>query len=153
MKTLVINIEWEGPLSVERTINEKTDAGEEPDWSGNDYGLYQIYGNHILCGKNTLLYIGKAVEQTFSERIGQHYRDFLKKEEDVEIYLGRVFDTERHSKEDGWQSWYSDIDTAERIVLYKYCPNYNSQGIADKPVFPLYAKIKLIHGGSKNRLE
>ncbi len=45
--------------------------GQYPDW-GEDYGLYQIYGKHILCGKDTLLYIGEATEQTFSTRFKQH---------------------------------------------------------------------------------
>lgn len=148
-----ITIEWEGPLSVKEVIDEKTDGGISPDWDGDDYGLYQIYGKHILCGKNTLLYIGKSPDQTFSERIKQHDKDFLRDEEDIEIYLGRVFDPERHNRQDDWKTWHEDIDMAERIMLYKYCPNYNSQGIAEKPSFPKYDKVKLVHQGAKNRLQ
>ena len=153
MRVHIITIEWEGPLSIEKTSNERKDGGEAPEWGGDDYGLYQVYGEHILCGKNTLLYIGKTTEQTFSERIQQHYKDFLKGEQGVEVYLGRVFDPRRHSSNDGWQSWCSDIDIAERIMIYKYCPNYNSQSITEKPSFLKYARIKLQHRGAKNRLK
>ena len=47
----VIEIEWEGPISVNDTIKLIND---------NDYGIYQIYGTHPVFGSNTLLYIGKA---------------------------------------------------------------------------------------------
>ena len=148
-----IVIEWEGPLSVQEVIANKTDGGEEPEWDGNDYGLYQIYGKHILCGPDTLLYVGKTTEQTFSDRINQHYHDFLKNEEGIQVYLGRVFDSDRHSPRDNWRQWYRDIDIAERIMIYKYCPNYNSQGIGDRPPINDKRKIKLFHKGAKHRLE
>lgn len=58
MELYKIRIEWEGPYSLEEVITKMVDGGKNPDWDGNDYGLYQIYGRHILSGKNTLLYIG-----------------------------------------------------------------------------------------------
>jgi GMC oxidoreductase len=87
-----IRIEWEGPYSVEEVINKMVDGGENPDWDGNDYGLYQIYGRHILCGKNTLLYIGIAPEETFSQRFREHkiWLDNDQDEEDVNAD-GQVF--------------------------------------------------------------
>jgi hypothetical protein len=38
-----------------------------------DYGIYQIYGGHVTYGSGVLVYIGKAVWQTFAVRIGQHW--------------------------------------------------------------------------------
>jgi len=68
-----IEAEWKGPYSVAAIIKKINDGGSlENGFSGNDYGVYQIYGNHILCGKNMLLYIGKVTNQTFSERFKQH---------------------------------------------------------------------------------
>jgi len=31
-------------------------AGSLPDYEGDDYGLYQIYGKHILCEINGTLF-------------------------------------------------------------------------------------------------
>ena len=50
-----IKIEWDGPFSLKEVVEKMDDAGQPPDYEGKDYGLYQIYGKHILCGKNTLL--------------------------------------------------------------------------------------------------
>lgn len=55
---------------------------------------------------------------------------------DLRIYVGRVFDTEKHSKEDNWVSWVEDIETSEKILIYKYSPNYNTKNIYEKPVLP-----------------
>jgi len=58
-----IRIEWSGSFSLESVIEKMNNAGSLPDYEGEDYGLYQIYGKHILCGPDTLLYIGEATEQ------------------------------------------------------------------------------------------
>lgn len=70
---------------------------------------------------------------------------------DLRIYVGRVFDTEKHSKEDNWVSWGEDIETSEKILIYKYSPNYNTKNIYEKPVLP-QKNVRLIHTGHKNRL-
>lgn len=93
------------------------DAGKSPDWGGDDYGLYQIYGKHILCGF-TLLYIGKTVEKTFSGRFKQH-EQWLNEEEKIRIHLGRIHDPEKHSAKDKWESWKRDVERAEQILIYK----------------------------------
>jgi GNAT superfamily N-acetyltransferase len=145
-----IEIEWEGPFEVEEVINEMTDEGKSPEYDGNDYGLYQIYGEHILCGKDTLLYIGKAPEQTFAVRFLQH-KEWLDDESGIQVYIGRIYDPERHSENDRWMSWEEDVDTAERIMIYKYSPNYNSRSLANPP--KLDSDVQLIHNGAKHRLE
>ena len=63
MPETVIHIQWEGPLSV-------NDAQElnDPD---SDFDLYQVYGQHPVYGTGTLIYIGKAQNQTFGQRIKQ----------------------------------------------------------------------------------
>ena len=47
-----VRIEWEGPFSIEEVL-ELNDGNK-------DYGLYQIYGHHIVYGKDSLLYIGQT---------------------------------------------------------------------------------------------
>ncbi len=148
-----IEIEWEGPLTIKETTDEKNDAGEPPDYGGNDYGLYQIYGEHILCGSETLLYIGKTTEQTFSARIKQHLKDFLKNEGNIKVFLGRIYDPKRHCKKENWKTWRWDVDIAERILIYKYCPNYNGRGIGDLPSLMPHTKILLKHKGESGRLQ
>jgi len=72
-----IKIEWCGPFSPEEVIKKMDDAGKLPDYGGEDYDLYQIYGKHILCGEDTLLYIGKAVEKTFAIRFRRHKKCWI----------------------------------------------------------------------------
>ena len=80
---------WDGPYSAEQVVSAMDDAGYPPAYSGDDYGLYQTYGTHILCGPDTLLYIGRATEQTFSARFRQHQL-WLRNEDPVQVYLGRI---------------------------------------------------------------
>jgi hypothetical protein len=150
-----IKITWEGPFEFEEVITKLTDEGEPPDYDGDDYGLYQIYGEHILCGKNTLVYIGKAVEQTFSSRFLQHRKLWLENELNTQVYIGRIYDPEKHSKKEDWNGWKQDVDFAEKILIYKYSPNYNSSDIANPPehIFDEYDKIRLVHDGEKGGLE
>ena len=148
----IIKIEWEGPVTLTKVIKKKNDGGKKPNYAGNDYGLYQIYGTHILCGKDTLLYIGKAIDQTFSQRFRQHKKDWIGTCK-VKIHLGRTVDRDIYSKADKWKVWKRDIGMAEEIMLYKYTPNYNSSCIGDYPKLSPYSKVKLAHSGKKGNLK
>jgi hypothetical protein len=148
-----IRIEWEGPLNVDQVIENKTDEGLAPYYEGNDYGVYQIYGKHILCGSDTLLYVGKTTEAGFSRRFATHKRQFLDNEEEIEVYLGRIDDQKKYSHKDNWKSWEKDVDLAEKIIIYKYSPNYNSRNISDSPSLQGFAKVYLLQEGKKNRLD
>ena len=75
----IVRIEWEGPFSIEEVL--------ELDDRNKDYGLYQIYGHHIVYGKDSLLYIGQP-GNTFSQRFNEHLV-WLEEEEGVFIYVGR----------------------------------------------------------------
>jgi hypothetical protein len=147
-----IIIEWAGPFEYQDVIDKMKDGGKYPEYDGNDYGLYQIYGKHILCGSDTLLYIGKAARETFSDRFKYHKKWWIADEEEIKVYLGRVYDPQKHSKSDKWKSWEHDIDLAERILIYKYSPNYNNASIGDKPSLLPFKKILLIHEGNKQKL-
>ena len=151
MKESSIEIIWEGPLTVEQVINLKNDAGRSPHWEGEDYGLYQIYAEHILSRSDTLVYVGKAVEQTFAQRFRQHAKDWLKNEKDVQIFLGRI-NGPRYSRDDLWQSWKDDVGMAEKILIYKYTPNYNSSEKGDYPKLKLFQRVKLTSQGNRHRL-
>ena len=51
-RTRHITIEWDHPCIIEQVRRLNDD--------GDDYGLYQIYGDHPSSGANTLLYIGRV---------------------------------------------------------------------------------------------
>ena len=127
------------------------DAGSPPTYAGDDYGLYQIYGTHILCGPDTLLYIGRATEQTFASRFRQHQR-WLEHEELVHVYLGRSYMPDRHVPTKNWMTWVADMQLAERILIYKYSPPYNSVSIAEPPTLGTVERITLIHEGRRHQL-
>ena len=152
-KILNLEIEWSGPHTLEDVIANMTDGGKKPDYDGKDYGLYQIYGRHILAGENTLLYVGKAIRQKFSTRFKQHEK-WLKREENVvNIYLGRAYKQKRHTSKNKWKTWEQDLKVAEKMIIYKYSPNYNSSNICNQPKIDSFRNIILYNKGDKNRLE
>lgn len=148
-----IAIEWQGPFEVSEVIDNMNDEGDPPEYAGDDYGLYQIYGKHILCGPHTLLYIGKAFRETFSRRFRTHQREWLKDEEGISVYVGRIHDETRHSRKDNWKSWETDVALAENILIHKYSPNYNSVSISNKPDLSPHDKVCLVHKVDRHRLE
>ncbi|MFC1708449.1 hypothetical protein ACFL2J_00115 [Candidatus Omnitrophota bacterium] len=145
MENFDIKIQWEGSFSANEVVSQKNDPN-------NDYGLYQIYAKHILCGDDALIYVGIVIDETFSERLKKHWAEWLTREEGAKIFLGRVYNPERHSEADNWNSWTEDIQLAERILIYKYSPHYNNVGITNPPTLPCEI-VRLIHNGEKHRLK
>jgi hypothetical protein len=155
-KVRIIRIKWSIPFDLDEVINKLNDGGKKPNWSGNDYGIYQIYGKHILCGENALLYIGVATENTFSGEFIEP-ETWVIKEEGVKIYVGRVYDPNRHTAKDNWKSWKEDVKLAEEILIYKYSPHYNGKNVEEEPRLPGDNPIRLVHSytgkGTRHRLE
>ena len=152
MRKHQIGIHWEGPLTVKDVIRNKNHAGTKRDnWAGKDYGIYQIYGRHILYGRNALLYIGQAAFQTFSQRFKQH-TIWLKDEwKGINVYLGRL-EAEKYTDRNDWYAWRWDVDIAEAILVYKYTPCYNSALKGDYPKFSPFKAVRLLHSGNKEKL-
>lgn len=148
---LLLTVNWSGPYSWQEIIQRFDDGGKPPLYGGPDYGLYQIYGHHILSGQDTLLYIGRATQQTFSARFRGH-RDWLYKEEGLQVYIGRIDDPERHYPENSWSAWVRDVEIAECLLIYKYSPNYNSVSIAEPPSLLPYQQVTLQHQGQSHQL-
>lgn len=149
--TLQLTVIWSGPFTRESVISGFADAGRAPDYDGEDYGLYQIYGKHILCGSDTLLYIGQATEQTFSRRFRQH-EHWLAYEEETSVYLGRVYDPNRHTAVDNFKGWAVDVRLVECLLIYKYSPNYNAVAISGPPPLGHFERIDLLHEGERHKL-
>lgn len=143
---------WSGPHTWDTVIRTMDDAGRAPDDAGEDYGLYPIYGRHILAGEHALLYAGRATEQTFAGRFRNH-RSWLEDEERVRIYLGRLDLPERHAEADGWARWRRDVCLAENIMIDTYSPHYNSVSVAEPPVLGGVHSVVLMHYGERHRLD
>src|SRR5699024_7619716 len=110
IKMEVIQIKWEGPFFIEdlKSLNNYE----------IDYGIYQIYGNHIVYGENVLLYIGQANEQTFYTRITQHAYWL---ENHFSFYIGRLIGQLTPS----YEKWHK-ISAAEQLLITIHAPAYNT---------------------------
>jgi len=124
----VVHIQWAGPFSW-----EGKQKSEHPlvypsvnDLNGStDYGVYQVYGCHAIYGVDTLLYIGKACEQTFAVRLRQEsdwrFHGDLQR---LTVYVGRL---------SGWNGtpsnteWEEHINHAEKLLILAHKPAYNAQ--------------------------
>jgi hypothetical protein len=148
-----ITIEWEGPFTLDHVIKKYDDGGEHPHYDGKDYGLYQIYGRHILDvpkapSYKSLLYIGEATEQTFASRFRGHKRSWLEHEwkESISIHIGRFngYDTDK--------TWKADVLLAERILIYTYSSHYNSSSISNRPRLAGHKEVVVVHTRERGRL-
>jgi hypothetical protein len=116
----IIHIKWEGPYRYAEVKHLRNDI--------SDYGIYQIYGPHAVYGSGVLLYIGKAAERTFGQRVEEHsWCEHIEDPANLEIYVGRLAGTTTPATD----SWIREIDLAERLIIHTHSPAYNSQGIQD----------------------
>jgi hypothetical protein len=111
-----IFIEWDRPYSLEKLkdLNSK-----------KDYGVYQIYGTHPVYGSHVLLYIGKAIDQTFSKRVNQEGWRLNSDKKQVQIYVGRLFDKEKFEN----KLWENYVSLAEQLLIFSHWPAGNSSNI------------------------
>ena len=133
-KTHLIQIQWEGSYKLTDLpilMNEET-----------DYGIYQIYGKHPVYGNDVLLYIGKADCQTLGKRISQE--DWLNTNDsnNTKIYVGRLHGPQNPTNE----IWSTEIDLAERLLIYVHKPAYNSRSISSLPDLELQS-IHILNWG------
>ncbi|GAA0440689.1 hypothetical protein GCM10008983_17150 [Lentibacillus halophilus] len=127
VKEYLIQIQWNGPYTFEDLSslqNEET-----------DYGIYQIYGKHIVYGENALLYIGQSNQQTFGTRIKQHSYWF---EDDFSIYVGRLSGSHT-STDDIWAD--DEINLAESLLINVHTPAYNTMNTNTIN----YSKLEHVH--------
>ena len=116
-----VTIEWEGPFTLDYVIDELTGK--------DDYGLYQIYADHIVYGANSMVYIGKAEGLTFSQRLSQHRSGWLSEEEGISIRVGRIASGDYADDPPDWSDWKQVLRDAEALTIYWHSPAYNSSNI------------------------
>ena len=112
---LDIHINWEGPFTHSEALKLNSET---------DYGLYQFYGDHLIYGRDVILYLGKAETQTFGRRIGQHNWD-LWTSSPIQIYVGKIYSISPLENEE----WERQICLSERIILQSHTPAFNSSNL------------------------
>ena len=114
-----VRVEWEGPLSLD----------EVKALDDDDCGLYQIYGRHIICGDDSLLYVGMTTT-TYNRRFfsgPDPHIDWLE-EEELSVYVGRIVE-EDYAHDPHWEDWEHLLRDAEALTIYWHSPPYNSSNI------------------------
>jgi len=109
----------------------------------DDYGMYQIYGHHVVFGPGALLYIGIAVDRPFAARFSEH-ASWLDSESDVLVRLGRI-EREEYKDDAEWENLLRDL---EALTIYWHSPPYNSKNIVSYNRNPL----RVQNWGDRGRL-
>lgn len=135
-----VRIEWEGPFSVQDVL--KLSDKEQ------DYGLYQIYGRHVIFGFGSLLYIGMARDQTLAARFRQHQAEWLSNEEAVTVRVGRIVSEDYAHEPPQWPDWCRLLTDAEALEIYSHSPPYNASNISEYKGQPL----RIINIGERGSL-
>jgi len=135
----IIEIEWIGPFYFTTTLETVNNIQ-------TDYGLYQIYGTHSVLGSDSLLYIGKAQEQKIATRLGQHEKWLKKEHGEIKIYVGRFGGVARPNND---KQWGTEIDFAERLLIYNCAPPYNTTNLTD---FGQVSDTIVLNYGKRHRL-
>ena len=124
----VIQLYWDGPHSVSYDrVNQKYfihEGGEK--LVGNTIfssGVYQVYGNHPVYGRGSLLYIGKVSrtnnsKRNFKKRIVEHLSGKFWYENEITLYFSTV------GAEDE-----SCLDDIESLLIAVHKPAMNSQNL------------------------
>ncbi len=87
--------------------------------------MYQIYGNHPVYGTNSLLYIGKANKELFSQRLKERW-DFKETVlTSTWLHIGMLYESEDCK----YENWGEMIDIAEKILIKAHAPSYNASDV------------------------
>ena len=113
----IVRIEWEGPYDLEEALTLRDEE--------EDYGVYQVYGEHVVFGEDALLYIGNARDQPFGRRLYQH--DWI--DDYHKIFVGRIADADYKHDPPDWDDWYELLQDVEALEIYWHTPPYNSHNI------------------------
>lgn len=108
----LVQVRWSGPYSVQEVIDDRHRAKGK--------GVYQLYGQHVVFGPGSLLYVGMTEGQTFGTRFTQHRRWLEYESDDVEVRLGVVEGAEDDEKL---------IADVEALTIWWHSPPYNSKNI------------------------
>jgi hypothetical protein len=108
---LFILVDWSGP----HTFEKASQLHEH-----NDYGLYQVYGRHLVYGNGVLLYIGCAPDRTLGIRIAE--RGNCYNDQPFEFHVGRLIGRTPDN-----ETWGQHIKLAEQLLINVHAPFLNVQ--------------------------
>jgi len=124
----LIRIIWHGPFKVD-------DVRSGNNEYANKFGLYQIYGDHIVSGHGTLLYIGRTGSKdevrTFKTRLEEHYKLWLNYINETSVYLGIISDEDWLPDSDSKNGVTETLKIAETFSIWWHSPPYNSHHLND----------------------
>ena len=134
-----VRVEWEGPFCLDYVIDELNRK--------DDYGIYQIYGTHIILEPggeaDHLLYVGMTKPgSTFSERFKNHKASWiwynLKRGGEISIHIARLPSMSEKK-----------IKLVEALEIYWHSPPYNGEHISSCPRRPL---LQIVNKGKRGKL-
>ena len=114
----VYHLYWEKHSWSEVILNNFNDFDTD-----RDFGIYQVYGNHPVYGDDTLLYIGKAEQETFAKRMKGH--SDLDAYQSTRIHFGYFCEYDDISGE----SWEDAIGEVESILIRSHMPALNGKEV------------------------
>ena len=123
----VVRIEWEGPFCL--------DEVKKLDDEYVAFGLYQIYGRHIIFGADSLLYIGKT-EDTFSKRVKGNYAGWklgtpwYQDDNEVSVRVGRLNNYQQGFNYQGKSDFSQLLKDVEDFQIFSHSPPYNGTSIS-----------------------
>lgn len=117
---------------------------------GHHYGIYQIYGTHPIYGKDSLLYIGKAQDQTFGNRLKQHWDFDVNHFSEISyLHIGMIQKWDGYANHVNWGDVINDI---ERVLIVANCPAFNSIGIKGTVETKYIEHLLVINWGNYGRM-
>ena len=150
---MIINLVWKGPQPYGEVITQDDDT---------DYGVYQVYGIHPVYGADTLLYIGKANDNTFGARFRSADKLFMNDANEpwgnnvnaLRIHTGRIHlhGGERRPAEYMWSRW---VTRAERLLIHAHSPAWNAQNVSPEKGPPngrVYRDLHVLNWGQFGQL-
>lgn len=107
----------------------------------SDRRIYQVYGPHPAGAAESLLYIGKANDQTFGERFTNADRQawcpdgWGDNTVLLRYFTGRIHHTKDEQQRGAIDDelWRTYIDLAERLLILAHTPHWNAKGIQEIP--------------------
>ncbi len=120
-----IIIDWKERQSIESAIGEKV--------------LYQIYGDHHIYGRNTLLYIGKSVN--VANRFEAHLKSVFGYVNNLSVSIGEL------------KNYDGDLEIPESILIANHKPSHNKDFIHDLASKAKANKIIIINNGNNEMLK
>ena len=87
-------------------------------------GLYAVYADHVIYGRNVLVYIGKT-KRDIKMRLSEHVDFSDTNIKNMEYYYGEILEMDDACIE----KLDEIIDEIETLLINSHCPAYNSTSI------------------------